>query len=155
MGRKDNTGFVTGTNAGLRIQVDAPGLEEKIAELQKFAAIGDTDARRVRPGMNQTVKLVLTGAYNTVPFRTGKLKTTLFSKVVVYAEGNASGYVGSNMRHIVPFVLEGGRNPSAKKGFLAPRRWLWHAYKRYEDQINAIWKGVLEKITQDLAKKGM
>lgn len=154
MARAKSTGFVKGVNQGLRVEIEAPGLDEAIERLQRYAAIGDTDAKRVRAGMNQTVKLVLGQAEQTVPYRTGKLKGTLFSKVKVYGEGNVTGQVGSNMAHIIPYTLEGGRKPNRNgKMAITPRRWLWHAYKRVKQDVDDIWKRVLDLIAQDLAGK--
>jgi hypothetical protein len=141
--------------------VEAPGLDEMIERLQKYASIGDTDAKRVRAGMSKTVKLVFASAEGTVPVRTGRMKATLFSKTKVWAEGNVTGNVGSNAaalggsKIVVPFVMEGGRQPN-RNGRMAitPRRWLYHAYKPHKEEIDAIWKDVLEKIAQDLAGKG-
>jgi hypothetical protein len=153
-----STGMMSGTRGGLTIQIEEKGLDEMIAKLQTFARIGDTDAKRVRAGMNQTVKLVRARANETVPVRTGALKQSLFGKTKTWGEGNVTGNVGSQLggsRFLVPFVLEGGRQAN-KRGRMAitPRRWLYHAYSRVKDQVDQVWKGVLEKITQDLAGKG-
>ena len=53
-----STGAMKETRGLLTISIDTPGLDEAIAKLQKFATIGDTDAKRVRAGMTKTVKLV-------------------------------------------------------------------------------------------------
>lgn len=154
MARNTSTGFVKGVNQGLRVEIETPGLDEAIERLQRYAAIGDTDAKRVRAGMNQTVKLVLGQANQTVPYRTGKLKGTLFSKVKVYGEGNVTGQVGSNMAHIIPYTLEGGRKPNRRgRMAIAPRRWLYHAYSREKNEVDVIWKNTLELIMKDLAGK--
>lgn len=156
-----NTGMMSGVRAGLTMSIEAPGLDEMIRKLQKYAAIGDTDAKRVRAGMNKTVKLVFGEAEKSVPFRTGALKATLFNKTKTWSEGNVTGNVGSNARNygpgskvLVPFVLEGGRRPN-RNGRMAitPRRWLWHAYSRVQADVDAIWAKVLQQITADLAKK--
>jgi hypothetical protein len=160
MARKQSTGMMSGVRAGLTIQVEAPGLDEMIEKLQKFAKIGDTDAKRVRAGMNKTKNLVLGQAKETVPVRTGAMKATLFGKVKVWGEGNVTGNVGSNgsglqFGPVVPFVLEGGRQPNARgRMAITPRRWLYHAYARVKDQVDTVWKEVLDQITRDLAAKG-
>lgn len=156
-----STGNISTTRGLLNMTVEAPGLDEMIAKLQKYAAIGDTDAKRVRSGMSKTVKLVYGQAQGTVPVRTGKLKATLFSKTKTWTEGNVTGNVGSKAaslggsKVVVPFVLEGGRRAN-KNGNMAitPRRWLYHAYKQVKSEVDDIWKLVLTQITQDLAKKG-
>lgn len=153
-----SSGAMKETRGLLTVQVDAPGLDEMIAKLQKFAKIGDTDAKRVRAGMRKTVKIVKGQAEETVPYRTGRLKTSLFGKTKIWAEGNATGNVGSGWTFpqvLIPMTLEGGRKPN-KAGHMgmAPRRWLYHAYKKVADQVDFIWRQVLEQITADLAGKG-
>jgi len=156
-----STGNISATRGLLTMEVEAPGLAEMIAKLQKYAAIGDTDAKRVRAGMSKTVKLVYGRAKQTVPVRTGKVKGTLFSKTKTWAEGNVTGNVGSNAgslggsRVVVPFVLEGGRQANRNgRMVITPRRWLYHAYQQVSSEINDIWKKVLADIANDLAKKG-
>lgn len=157
----DSTGNISTSRGLLTMQINAPGLDEMIAKLQRYAAIGDTDAKRVRAGMSKTVKLVYGEAEKTVPVLTGKLKGTLFSKTKTWAEGNVTGNVGSQAaslggsKIVVPFVLEGGRQAN-KNGRMAitPRRWLYHAYKKVQEEIDALWKQVLEQIAKDLAGKG-
>jgi hypothetical protein len=158
-----NTGMMSGVREGLTMTVEAPGLDEMIERLQKYAAIGDTDAKRVRAGMSKTVKLVFGKAEGTVPVRTGKLKATLFSQTKTWAEGNVTGNVGSKAASLsygghwgglVPFVLEGGRHPNHNgRMTITPRRWLYHAYKLVKDQVDEIWKKVIDQITNDLAGK--
>ncbi len=155
--RRQSTGMMSNTRAGLTMSVSAPGLDELIERLQKYSAIGDTDAKRVRSGMSKTVKLVYGEAQKSVPVRTGDLKRTLFSKTKTWAEGNVTGNVGSNgsglkFGGVVPFVLEGGRQANARgRMAITPRRWLYHAYSRVQKEIDAIWATVLEQIAQDLA----
>lgn len=149
-----NTGAMGETRGLLTVAIDSPGLDAMIEKLQKFAAIGDTDAKRVRKGMTDTVKLVIGKAQETVPFRTGSLKGSLFKKTKVWSEGNVTGNVGSGWgmpKALIPFTLEGGRRPG-KRGEIAPRRWLYHAYSRVKDQVDGIWEKVLRQITEDLAK---
>lgn len=145
------------TRGLLRVTIETPGLDEAIERLQKFARIGDTDAKRVRQGMNKTVRLVRGQAQRTVPYRTGALKGSLFGKTKAWSEGNIDGMVGSNWtmpRAIVPMTLEGGRKANRRGNMaITPRRWLYHAYSRVKDEIDEIWKGVLEQITRDLAGK--
>ncbi len=160
-----STGMVAGLRRGLEIGVEAPGLDELIRKLQQYATFGDTDAKRVRSGMQETVKIVYGEAQNTVPFRTGELKSTLDKKVNTWQEGNVDGKVFSNARSyrgnsarsygpVVPFVLEGGRRPN-KNGNMAitPRRWLYHAYSRHKEEISALWIRVMNPIVTDLAGK--
>lgn len=146
------------TRGLLTVSIEAPGLDEMIERLQKYAAIGDTDAKRVRKGMNDTTKLVLGQAQSTVPVRSGNLKGSLFKKTKTWSEGNVTGNVGSGWtmpRAIVPFTLEGGRQAyRSGRGAITPRRWLYHAYSRVKEQVDAIWEKVLRQITEDLAKKG-
>lgn len=156
-----STGMMSGVRAGLTYEIEAPGLDEMIEKLQKYAAIGDTNAKRVRSGMSKTVKLVYGQAQGTVPVRTGKMKSTLFSKTKTWTEGNVTGNVGSNAasmggsKVVVPFVLEGGRQANRNgRMVIAPRRWLYHAYKQVKSEVDDIWKLVLTQITQDLANKG-
>ncbi len=40
-----------------------------------------------------------------------------------------------------------------KVASIVPRRWLWHAFSRNKEQVDAIWEKVLEDIVKDLAKK--
>ncbi len=160
-GRKHtSTGMMSSVRSGLTMSIEAPGLDEMILKLQSYAKIGDTDAKRVRAGMSKSVKVVFGAAEKTVPYRTGKLKRTLFSKVKTWEEGNVTGNVGSDGRGlrngpVVPFVLEGGRQPN-RNGRMAitPRRWLWHALKQVKGEIDAIWATVIKQIAEDLAKKG-
>lgn len=160
-GRKHtSTGNISASRGLLTMTVEAPGLDEMIERLQKYAAIGDTDAKRVRAGMTKTVSLVKKSALKTVPVRTGKLKGTLFSKTKTWNEGNVTGNVGSNgaklggSDFLIPFVLEGGRRPNNNgRMAITPRRWLYHAYKPHKEEIDAIWKAVLEQIAKDLAGK--
>lgn len=156
-----STGNMSQSRSLLTMSVEAPGLDEMIERLQKYAAIGDTDAKRVRSGMSKTVKMVFASAEGTVPVRTGRLKATLFSKTKTWAEGNVTGNVGSNAASlggsdvVIPFVLEGGRQANRNgRMVITPRRWLYAAYKKNKEAIDAIWKDVLEKIAQDLAGKG-
>jgi hypothetical protein len=146
------------TRGLLSMGIEAPGLDEMIAKLQKYAAIGDTDAKRVRAGMNQTVKLVRGQAEQSVPFKTGELKGSLFGKTKTWSEGNVTGNVGSGWtmpKALIPFTLEGGRKANFRgRMAIAPRRWLYHAYSRVKEQVDAIWVKVLEQITKDLAGKG-
>lgn len=155
-----STGNISGSRGLLTVGIDVKGLDEAIERLQKFARIGDTDAKRVRGGMNKTVKLVMGKARETVPVRTGALKGTLFSKTKVWGEGNVTGNVGSNgkalggSRFLIPFVLEGGRRPNRRGRMeITPRRWLYHAYKRVKDEVDRVWVKVLDQITKDLAGK--
>lgn len=157
-----NTGMMSETRGLLTMRIDAPGLDEMIERLQKYATIGDTDAKRVRAGMSQTVKLVFGESQKSVPVRSGKLKSTLFfSKPKVWAEGNVTGNVGSNGAEygpgnmfLVPFVMEGGRRPNSRGRMgITPRRWLYHAYSRVKDEVDEIWRTVLEQIANDLAGK--
>lgn len=150
-----STGNISETRSLLNIQVDAPGLDAMIERLQRFARIGDTDAKRVRAGMRQVVKLVLGEAKKTVPVSTGNLRGSLFSRVKIFSDGNVAGRVGSSWtmpRAIIPFTLEGGRRAN-RRGRMAitPRRWLYRAYKNMAQAIDAIWKNVLEQITRDLS----
>lgn len=158
MARKESTGNVKATNGLLHMTIDAPGLDEAIARLQKYAAIGETDAKRVRKGMADTVKLVFSQAQSTVPVRTGSLKGSLFKKTRTWSEGNVTGNVGSGWgmpKAIIPFTLEGGRQANRNGNMaITPRRWLYHAYKRVEGQVDGIWRKVLDQIAQDLAGKG-
>ncbi len=153
-----STGAMSATRGLLTASIETPGLDEAIARLQKFAAIGDTDAKRVRKGMAETIKLVLGSAEQTVPVgATGQLKASLFKKSKVWSEGNVTGEVGSAWgmpKAIVPMTLEGGRKAN-RNGRMAitPRRWLYAAYKQNKEQIDVIWKRVLENITKDLAGK--
>lgn len=152
--------MMSGVRGGLTIQIEEKGLDEMIARLQTYARIGDTDARRVRAGMNQTVKLVRARANETVPVRTGAMRSTLFGKTKTWGEGNVTGNIGSQARQLggskflAPFVLEGGRQPNQRgRMAITPRRWLYHAYSRVKDQVDGIWKKVLDQITKDLAGK--
>lgn len=165
LGRKHvDTGMMRGIRESLTMSIDAPGLDEMIARLQRYAAIGDTDAKRVRAGMSKTVKLVLGQAEKSVPYRTGKLKATLFSKTKTWGEGNVTGNIGSRAESLsyngrwagmVPFVLEGGRRANNNgRMIIVPRRWLYGAYKQVKEKIDEIWRGVLEQVAQDLAGKG-
>lgn len=152
-----STGIMSETRGLLRVTIETPGLDEAIERLQKFAAIGDTDAKRVRAGMNKTVRLVRGEAEKTVPFRMGALKGSLFGKTKVWSEGNVTGRVGSGWgmpKGIIPMTLEGGRRPN-RNGRMAitPRRWLYHAYSRVKDEVDVIWRQVLEQIARDLAGK--
>lgn len=158
-----NTGAMSQTRGLLTISFSSPDLEAMIERLQKEAAIGATSAKRVRAGMSQTVKLVYGQAEHSVPNRSGKMKSTLFfSKPHTWAEGNVTGNVGSHAanygpgsKFLVPFVLEGGRRPNARGRMeITPRRWLYHAYSRVKDEVNEIWRKVLEQIAHDLAGKG-
>ena len=153
-----STGMMKETRGLLSMTVDAPGLDEMIERLQKYAAIGDTDARRVRAGMNQTTKLVRGEAEKTAPYRTGAMKGSLFGKVRVWSEGNVTGRVGSGWtmpRGIIPFTLEGGRHANRRGNMaITPRRWLYRAYRNVKDEVDMIWKRVLDQITNDLAGKG-
>jgi hypothetical protein len=152
MARARGSGLA-GKNA-LTVQIEAPGLDEMIEKLQKYARLGDTDAKRVRWGMNQTVKLVFGQAGQTTPARTGGMKGTLFKKVKVWGEGNVTGNVGIAEPGAKKFALEGGRSAAAKRGALTARRFLWHAYQRVKDEVDQTWKKVLDLIAQDLAGKG-
>jgi hypothetical protein len=154
LARNQSTGFVSGVRGGLTIEIEEKGLDEMIEKLQKYARIGDTDAKRVRWGMNQTVKMVFAQAKVTTPVRTGKMAESLFQKVKVWGEGNVTGNVGVGIRHVYPFVLEGGRSPAAKRGEIVPRRFLYHAYARVKDDVDGVWAKVLKLITEDLAKRG-
>lgn len=153
-----STGAMSETRGLLTARIETPGLDEAIARLQKYAAIGDTDAKRVRKGMADTLKLVFGSAEKTVPVgATGRLKGSLFKKSKVWQEGNVTGNVGSAWtmpRAIIPMTLEGGRGAN-RNGRMAitPRRWLYAAYKQNKEQIDVIWKHVLENITKDLAGK--
>lgn len=159
-----STGNISATRGLLTVNVATPGLDEMIERLQKYASIGDTDARRVRAGMSKTRRLVFAEVQKTVPERTGAMKSTLFSAQKVWSEGNITGSVGSKTAQLsyngrwgglVPFVLEGGRRANNNgRMAITPRRWLWHAYSRVKDQVDAIWKQVAEQIVNDLAKKG-
>lgn len=111
-----NTGFISSLREGLSVSIEVPGLDEAIERLQKFANIGDTEAKRVRAGMRQTINLVRGKANETVPVgKTGQIKGTLFKAMKVWGEGNVTGNVGSNTsglpgsKAVAPFVLEGGR----------------------------------------------
>lgn len=153
-----STGNMGVTGGLLSVSIETPGLDEAIARLQQFAAIGDTDAKRVRKGMNDTVKLVFGGAQGTVPVDKGDLKGSLFKKMSGLGDGNVEGHVGSGWtmpKALIPFTLEGGRQANRNgRMVIAPRRWLYIAYKRVEGQINGIWEKVLKQITEDLAGKG-
>jgi hypothetical protein len=152
-----STGNIAATNGLLNVAIETKGLDEAIERLQKYAAIGDTDAKRVRAGMNKTVSLVFGGAQQSVPYRTGGLKGSLFKKTKVFGEGNAIGNVGSSWgmpRAIIPFTLEGGRQANRKGNMaITPRRWLYHAYSRVKGEVDAVWEKVLRQITEDLAGK--
>jgi hypothetical protein len=143
---------LAGKNA-LTVQIEAPGLDAMIKKLQDEAQFGKTSAKRVRAGMTQTVKLVLGQARQTTPVRSGKMIATLFGQTKVWGEGNVTGNVGVSEAGAKKFALEGGRSAAAKRGELVPRRFLWHAYKKVEEKVDAIWKKVLEQITRDLAGK--
>jgi hypothetical protein len=149
MARTRGSGLA-GKNA-LTIQIEEKGLDEAIKRLQEFARIGDTSAKRVRAGMNKTVTLVFGQAKETTPVATGKMAGTLFKKVKVWGEGNATGNVGIAEPGAKKFALEGGRSEKAKRGRLTPRRFLYHAYGRVKDEVDEVWKRVLELITRDLA----
>lgn len=155
--RHTDTGMMRETRGLLSVHIETPGLDEAIARLQQYARIGDTDARRVRAAMNKTVKLVRGQAEKTVPYRTGKLKGSLFGKTKVWEEGNVTGRVGSNWempRGLIPMTLEGGRKANARgRMAITPRRWLYHAYSRIKDEIDALWAKALEQIVNDLAGK--
>jgi hypothetical protein len=152
MARTRGSGLA-GKNA-LTVTIEAPGLDEMIAKLQKYARIGDTDAKRVRWGMNKTVKMVFGQAQQTTPELTGAMKGTLFQKVKVWGEGNVTGNVGVREPGAKKFALEGGRSAQAKRGLLTPLRFLWHAYSRVKDDVDAVWVKVIKLISEDLAKKG-
>jgi hypothetical protein len=143
---------LAGRNA-LTVTIETRGLDEAIKRLQEEAQFGKTSAKRVRAGMNQTVKLVFGQARQTTPVREGTMIGTLFQKVKVWGEGNVTGNVGIREAGAKKFALEGGRSASSKRGWLVPRRFLYHAYKRVEEKIAGIWKKVLEQITKDLAGK--
>jgi hypothetical protein len=175
-----NTGFVSSVRKGLSIQIETKGLDEAIDRIQKYAPIGSTENKRVAAGMRLTTNLVRTRANGTVPYRTGEMKRSLFGIMKKWTEGNVTGKVGSDGNRlkdtVIPFVLEGGRKANkgqARKstteyfyengnrrrkilgyqdvGAIKPRRWLWRAYAQVKDQIETIWKNVLDLITQDLA----
>lgn len=159
-----NTGSMSAFKEGTTMSIDAPGLDELIERLQKYAAIGDTDARRVRAGMSKSVKLVYSSAQRHVPVRTGRLRGTLFSKTKVWAEGNASGYVGSDAKSLVsrngkwaglvPLVLDVGRHPNRRGRMeIKPLHWLTRSLSENIARINQIFKDVIDQITQDLAGK--
>jgi hypothetical protein len=157
-----STGNIAATNGLLNVAIETKGLDEMIERLQKYAKIGDTDAKRVRGGMNKTVALVFGGAQQSVPYRTGALKGSLFKKTKVFGEGNAIGNVGSSWSGAgkkaptrwIPFTLEGGRQANRKGNMaITPRRWLFHAYSRVKGEVDAIWVQVLNLITKDLAGK--
>lgn len=174
----ENTGFMSGVRNGLTIHIETKGLDEAIEKLQKYARIGDTDAKRVKSGMIGTVKLVEGNAKKTVPYRTGQMKATLFGDHKVWGEGNVTGNVGSRAanlpgsKSLAPFVLEGGRKGRTGQairsttekigrnrkilgygnvGEIIPRRWLYHAYSRAKQQIDDIWERVLGQIVNDLS----
>jgi hypothetical protein len=153
-----NTGAMGATRGLLTVAIEAPELDEMIERLQKYAAIGDTDAKRVRKGMNDTTALVFGQAQSTVPVRTGAMKASLFKKTKTWSEGNVTGNVGSGWgmpKALIPFTLEGGRRPNKKgNAAITPRRWLYHAYSRVKGQVDDIWKRVLDQIAKDLAGKG-
>ncbi len=163
-GRKHtSTGNISDTRSMLTMSIETPGLDELIERLQKYAAIGDTDAKRVRAGMSRCVALVKNEAKKSVPVRSGAMRATLFSSTKTWAEGNVTGNVGSKtanlMYHgkfggLVPFVLEGGRRANNNgRMAITPRRWLYHAFSRVKERIDAIWAKVIDQIVQDLARK--
>lgn len=161
----DNTGLMSSTRAGLTMTAETPGLEEMIEKLQKYAKIGDTDAKRVRAGMAKLVKLAYSRVEAYAPYRTGKMKALLFSHIQKWPEGNVSGTAGIGASRLsyhgkyagmVPFVLESGRHSNNNgRMVIKPMHFMLKARNEVAPQANAIWQQVANQIVKDLAEKGV
>lgn len=158
-----STGVMGSSRAGLVMTAETPGLAEMIERLQSYAKIGDTDAKRVRAGMSKVVKLAFGRIEANAPYRTGNMKSTMFSHIKRWPEGNVSGTAGfgaakltyhGKWAGLVPFVLEAGRRANNNgRMVIKPMQFMLKSKNEVAGKVNEIWNQVAQQITQDLAGK--